>query len=660
VRRLAPFLAACLLALAASVAQATNYFSWGAENMVPQWGANGAYTGTASLRSATTIDSGVTHSGTKSMKVTVNMLGTNESVGIDLNGIPPPYPFNFIGSQLYYRWWMRFEPGFSWGDNSSNGWVKMGRVLTSDTTGAYYTGFMAANRFIIQECNYRDGGNYVGDCYTTDGVPSLTTAISIPYNLAAKADGQWHEYIARVKVNTSASCTPGVNCDADWEMYVDGVSVGRYNNFKLSSQNSQILEWWGSWGTNPYFQGNSSTSAGGTVYLDDFSTDDVWNSTFSSGSPPAMQSVSCSSPIQSPGASTCTASATNSPSSYTWTGQGTNCSYSGATANVSLTCTYGGSRTPCATATNAYGTSTQLCGSAVIFKYQKPSNFSGSVDVPASTLTCSNWQSLHPTWIWCDDFETDTSALWADRNNPSTFIRSAGNGYNNTYSMRATYSATTGVANAGDFTIAFGLSPVTPKVVSSDNNKYTDIYWRAFVRTSANWLPGTGAKLTRATSFVNTSWAQAMIAHFWDSSTPGILSVDPVSGVCQGGLKPDGVTPCTTSTVITTGWNDFANFYWLGIENGTIPALQPSRANVWQCIEGRTRLNDAGQSNGVQELWIDGTLDAQRTNLNFVGSYSTYGINIFRVENYMNAGTGQSQYRDWDNLVISATRIGCN
>ena len=59
------YVVALLLALAALAAQATNYFSWGAENMVPQWGANGAYTGTASLRSATTIDSNVFHSGTK-------------------------------------------------------------------------------------------------------------------------------------------------------------------------------------------------------------------------------------------------------------------------------------------------------------------------------------------------------------------------------------------------------------------------------------------------------------------------------------------------------------------------------------------------------------------------------------------------------------------
>ncbi len=282
-----------------------------------------------------------------------------------------------------------------------------------------------------------------------------------------------------------------------------------------------------------------------------------------------------------------------------------------------------------------------------------------SVAASGGSNECTNWQSLHPTWIWCDDFETDTSASWADRNGPSTFLRSSGNGQSGSYSMRATYPATTGVANAGDFKIAFGASPVTPKVAPADNTKYTEIYWRTYVKTSANWLPGTGAKFTRATGFVASDWTQSFITHWWDSSTPGIMMVDPASGVCRGGLKPDGTTPCTNNTVITSGWNDFNNLYWLGGDNGTLPVFGNARANTWQCIEGHTRLNTAGSSNGLEELWVDGALEAQSTGLNLVGSYSTYGINVFSVENYMNAGTNQSQYRDWDNLVIATDRIGC-
>ena len=25
----------------------------------------------------------------------------------------------------------------------------------------------------------------------------------------------------------------------------------------------------------------------------------------------------------------------------------------------------------------------------------------------AAPVECTNWQTLHPAWIWCDDFESD-------------------------------------------------------------------------------------------------------------------------------------------------------------------------------------------------------------------------------------------------------------
>ena len=71
------------------------------------------------------------------------------------------------------------------------------------------------------------------------------------------------------------------------------------------------------------------------------------------------------------------------------------------------------------------------------------------------------------------------------------------------------------------------------------------------------------------------------------------------------------------------------------------------------------KLNDAGQSNGVFETWINGTQDARATGLNFLGSYSAYGINAVFFENYWNAGAVQPEERYFDNLVVSTQRIGC-
>ena len=60
---------------------------------------------------------------------------------------------------------------------------------------------------------------------------------------------------------------------------MDGLFVGENNNFKLHNNASNLMiEQWGSWMVYPYFQLNGTASDGGTIYVDDFSTDDVWNS----------------------------------------------------------------------------------------------------------------------------------------------------------------------------------------------------------------------------------------------------------------------------------------------------------------------------------------------------------------------------------------------
>ncbi len=270
-------------------ALATNYFSWGAETMTPAWGAKGSSTGAASLRGSSSIST-VAHTGTKSLKVTPNGSGTNESVGIDLNGTPPTYPFSIINSpSLYYRWWMRIETGFSWGDGSVWGGpngskVKSGRLNKPDLTAQFYTGYIFRNGFRIAECEATSG--HAGGCLNNDGTTGSDNGpIFIPFDFTKMADGRWHEYIVRVKPNTSTTCTTPGTCNAQFEAYVDGASVGSYNNWRLTQNDGQFIEWWGSWMTNPYFQMGSSVAAGGTIYLDDFSTDDTWNSLFSPSGP---------------------------------------------------------------------------------------------------------------------------------------------------------------------------------------------------------------------------------------------------------------------------------------------------------------------------------------------------------------------------------------
>lgn len=313
-------LGALLFAVSLS-ANATNYFSWDAEGLsganAPQWGSNGAYTGAASLRSATSITSSGCRSGRGNcMLVVPTGSGTNESTGIDLNGTPPNYGFTLVGSgSLYYRWWMKFQSGFSWGDGSVWGGpeasrAKAGRIIKSGGVDQYYTGTIGKRGFGIAECEATAG--HAGACLTAAGAPGTDTGpIYVPFDFSTVADGQWHEYIVRIKPNTSTSCTTPGTCNAEIQAYVDGASVGSYTGWRLTNADSSFFEWWGSWMTNPYWQMGSSVAAGGNVWLDDFSTDDVFNSIYSGAdttAPTAPTSLACTSSVTTTIACTWTAS----------------------------------------------------------------------------------------------------------------------------------------------------------------------------------------------------------------------------------------------------------------------------------------------------------------------------------------------------------------
>lgn len=264
----------------------------------------------------------------------------------------------------------------------------------------------------------------------------------------------------------------------------------------------------------------------------------------------------------------------------------------------------------------------------------------------------SNWKTLHPAWIWCDDFETDKTTSYFEKTGP--FNRAAGVGFDGSYGMQSAW--TTGQVDGGSLKLAFGLSPpgggFTPPAGVDSTTKFRDIYYRVYLRSQAGWNSGTNnqSKFTRATSFVASDWSQSMIAHVWSNDTSGnnnYLRSDPAS--CVSG-----------STVQCVGYNDFANIKWLGALNGTTAIFASPNTGTWNCIEVHVKLNDAGLSNGIEEFWIDDRLEARSANLNYVGSYTAYGINAILFENYINNGSPQAQSRYWDNIVVSTQRIGCS
>jgi hypothetical protein len=266
-----------------------------------------------------------------------------------------------------------------------------------------------------------------------------------------------------------------------------------------------------------------------------------------------------------------------------------------------------------------------------------------------STDECDNWQSAHPEWIFCDSFESNDPLVGNGRyfehdDSGGEFILVDGVGFNNSRGMRVLWHP--GQVSAGSLKIGFGRNP------SGYMNKgirpgedFRDIYYRMYLRMQAGWQ-GNPAKLSRATIIAANDWSQAMIAHIWTGSG-NLLAVDPVRCVD------------TNNQYKCIGYNDFAHMDWIGKQDGVTPIFAPGYDDQWVCIEAHVKLNDPGQSNGVQEFWIDGNLEARRDNLDFVRSYTEYGINAIFFDNYWNAGSPQQQERYFDNIVVSTASIGC-
>ncbi|HLP41403.1 MAG TPA: hypothetical protein VK465_07850 [Fibrobacteria bacterium] len=262
---------------------------------------------------------------------------------------------------------------------------------------------------------------------------------------------------------------------------------------------------------------------------------------------------------------------------------------------------------------------------------------------------CASWQTRHPDWIFCDDFESTAPLVGAGRyfehdNNKGDFVVMEKAGQGGSRGMRALWQ--TSEVEAGNIKLGFGRnpSPYMSKGIRPAED-FREVYYRVWVKAQEGFI-GDPYKLSRATVIAKSDWSQAMIAHIWGDRAEH-LQVDPASCVDASG------------NVICSGYNDFGHLKWIGAKAGVTKPFTGANAGKWMCIEAHVKLNDAGQSNGIQEFWIDDKLEARREGLNFVGSYKAYGINGIYLENHWNSGSPKVQERSLDNFVVSTKRIGC-
>lgn len=201
-----------------------------------------------------------------------------------------------------------------------------------------------------------------------------------------------------------------------------------------------------------------------------------------------------------------------------------------------------------------------------------------------------------------------------------------------------------GSQGVGGRKVSFGDSPTNRRQTLRGDESFDDIYWRIYIKHPTDWKGGGAAKLSRATSLVPPGWRQAMIAHVWSSGEA--LTLDPASGV-----KDD--------KVVTTAYNDFPNLKWLGNNPASKFKLHGSDGvGWWVCVEARAKLNTPGKKDGINQLWIDGRLEAERHNLDWRGTFTERGINAVFLEAYWNKGSPVDQARWIDNFVVSTKPIG--
>jgi hypothetical protein len=262
------------------------------------------------------------------------------------------------------------------------------------------------------------------------------------------------------------------------------------------------------------------------------------------------------------------------------------------------------------------------------------------------TLIDQGW-SRDPGVIWYDSFDGPASLLsrYLEYNNnggdfvPVTTEALGGTGQ----SMRVRWQP--GEVGAGGLSFVFGRNPMDYRGVAvRPTEDFREIYWRMYLKNQPGWT-GNPAKLSRAISFAGSNWSEAMIGHVWGGNGSDLV-IDPARGVNS------------SSQVVTTKYNDFANLTWLGYRSAPYPIFDTAESGRWVEVEGHVRMNSPGKSDGVFSLTIDGQLQVERTDLNWVYSWHAYGINAVFLENYWNSGSPVTQERYFDDFVVSTSYIG--
>jgi hypothetical protein len=196
----------------------------------------------------------------------------------------------------------------------------------------------------------------------------------------------------------------------------------------------------------------------------------------------------------------------------------------------------------------------------------------------------------------------------------------------------------------------FGDARATPKLSVGSGQHFYDLYIQYKVFYSSNWDSSPGG-LTKGLEF----GTEDDRAHPEICCNPGFANYVATYPPFGNAWNLEVVNKQGPSNQ-WIGYNQNAS----GYSTSNIFRIQTGR---WYTFEVRRRLNDAGVDNGVLQMWVDGMLLINYSNVRFrvpwngtYGANMTYGTNFVMISEYGPSNRDESVY--YDDFKLSTTYIG--
>jgi hypothetical protein len=326
-------------------------------------------------------------------------------------------------------------------------------------------------------------------------------------------------------------------------------------------------------------------------------------------------------------------------------------------SEVAWSCTSGCSGSGVATGTTSWSTSTidLAVGDNQITITATDSSANTATDSITVTLTPAVTPSPNPGVFFSEDFESNTfttfNSAWYNTmaDNPNYSIQSD-NVANGVYTLKFDYHQNED-ADSDFATQHFGDSTKTPVYSEGAGNTYDELYLQykvyyspGFDFSSGNnkqFIIGTEDGARHANACCNP-W----VAHYVTlaARSDGIFDAEANNKQGASGQWVD----------LSPNLNGYNNTNSYAIETGR-----------WYTVEAHIRLNDANQTNGVFEQWIDGEKITERRNITYripingyFGTDFNHGINFLMLSNYINNPASQDQSSYYDDIKLSTSYIG--